>query len=295
MAIKVTVTQLTPRPRATLDRLTLIAAALALSLMSSACGNRQPEITPTTLGADRLLFERGMEALDNENWVLAREYFVQLRDNYPQSNFRSQARLAVADTFDGQGTTEAYILALEEYRDFLALSPTDDRADYAQYKLAMVHFKQMRRPERDQSETRNAISEFRLFEERYQDSEMLGEVRARRREAEDRLSEASYVVGHFYYRNEWYPGAIDRFEAILRDDPGYTGMDSVYFHLAHSYQESSQPAKALPLFERLLSEFPETEYLEQASIYMEALEDVETELAVPPQTNTDPQTTSKER
>ena len=93
-----------------------------------------------------------------------------------------------------------------------------------------------------------------------------------RERPKDRLSESNYVVGEFYYRNKWYPGAIDRFENILNDDPGYTERDAVYFRLAHSYKESAQPEKALPMFERLLSEFPNTEYLEDVTQYMAEFE-----------------------
>ena len=257
---------------ATFRRLVTGICIVAASFGTLACGSRQPEIAPVTVGADRLLFDRGSEAIENEDWIRAREYFVQLRDNYPQSALRSQARLGVADTYDGEGTAESYVVALEEYRDFLSLYPTDERADYAQYKVGMIYFRQMRRPERDQSETRSAIREFRLFQQRYPDSPLLGEVRAQLREAEDRLSLSNFEVGYFYYRNRWYPGAIDRFEAILSEDPGYTQRDAVYFHLAHSYQETGEEEKALTMFERLLEEFPETEFLEDVRQYMAALE-----------------------
>ena len=245
---------------------------LAASLLIVGCGSRPPEIIPPTVGADRLLFERGTQALEDMDWIRAREYFTQIRDNYPQSALRAEARLRIADTFEGEGTVGSYIMALEAYADFLTLFPQDERAHYAQYKLGMTYFQQMRRPERDQSETRNAISQFLLFEERYPASPLLGEVRARLREAEDRLSESNFVVGHFYYRHNWYPGAIDRFETILSEDPGYTGRDRLYFHLAHSYQKLDQHDEALAMFGRLLEEFPETEFVEDATQYMAELE-----------------------
>ena len=50
-----------------------------------------------------------------------------------------------------------------EFREFLQFYPTNPRADYAQYKLAMSHFRQMRAPERDQTETRDALREFAEF------------------------------------------------------------------------------------------------------------------------------------
>ena len=204
--------------------------------------------------------------MDEGDWTRAREYFRQLRDNYPQSPLRAEARLGFSDTLAEEGTLESYFEAVTEYRDFLALYPTHPRADYAQYKLAMIYFNQMRRPERDQTETENAISELERFVELYPTSDqLLGEVRSRLREARDRLSESNFIVGRFYYRSKWYPGAIDRFEMILSEDPGYTGRDIVYFHLADSLRHTDRIEEALPLFERLVEEFPETEFLEEAA------------------------------
>lgn len=239
--------------------------AVGLLVLVAACSGNPPEVVPGVIDADRILFERGQEALQTQEWLKAREYFVQIRDNYPQSEFRADARLGVGDTYLGEGSAESYVLALEQYRDFLALYPTHERAGYAQYQLAMAHFLQMRRAERDQTETRDAIREFEAFIERFPpDHQLMGEVRAKLREARDRLSDSSFAVGRFYYRNNYYPGAIQRFRDILDDDPGYTRRDVVYFHLADSLARTGQTAEALPYFERLVEEYPTSEYIEQA-------------------------------
>ena len=90
------------------------------------------------------------------------------------------------------------------------------------------------------------------------------EVRQKWREARDRLSEASFLVGRHYFRQRWYPGGIDRFREVLKDDPEYSGRDAVYYYLAESLYLTNQKPEALPYFERLIAEFPTTEYLEDA-------------------------------
>ena len=247
------------------------ALLVTCALVAAACGNDSPEIPLATIGADRLLFDRGTAALEDGNWRTAREYFLQIRDNYPQSPLRADARLGMGDTLELEGTIEGYIMALAEFRDFLALYPTHERNHYAQYKLGMIYFKQMRRPERDQSDTRNAVTEFEVFVQRYPDSQLMADVQERLREARDRLSRADYIVGTFYHKRKWYPGAIDRLEAILEADPGYTGRDGVYFHLADSLRHTDRREEALPLFERLVEEFPESEFVRSAEEIMPEL------------------------
>lgn len=97
------------------------------------------------------------------------------------------------------------------------------------------------------------------------------EVKQRWREARDRLSAASFRVGVFYYRSRWYPGAIDRFREVLRDDPGYTGRDAVYFYLAESLARTDKKAEAVPYFERIAKEFEQSEYLNDAQKRLQQL------------------------
>lgn len=257
-------------------RLPAACLLLACAVASSACGSRQADLPPLTeADADGILFERGSQALEEGSWSTAREYFAQIRDNYPQSPLRARARLGIVESYEGEGTDIAYVSALSELREFLRLyPPTHELAPEAQFKVGMVYFNQMRRPERDQSETRLAITEFETFIELYAefaDPQLLAEARERLREARDRLSDSNYLVGRFYYRLRYYPGAIDRFREILDEDPGYTRRDAVYFHLADALATVGRGPEALPLFERLVSEFPATEFLVDANLRIEEL------------------------
>jgi outer membrane assembly lipoprotein YfiO len=240
------------------------AIALAITT-AAACGTHtRGTLPPGTSEPDKFLFDKGTEALNAKKWLTAREFFKQVTETYTASQYRPDAKLGIGDTYLGEGTAEALVLAINEYREFLSFYPTNRRADYAQYKLGMAHLKQMRAAQRDQTETRETITEFENFVARYPNSSLMPEAKARLREAKDRLSESDYLVGYFYFRQRWYPGAIDRFKHILDTDPEYTARDAVYYHLAESYARTKQEAAALPYFERLVKEFEKSEYLELA-------------------------------
>lgn len=241
---------------------TTIALVLA-SLCACATGPKRPPVG--TLEPDKFLWERGTAELSAKHWLTAREYFRQLMDSYPQSTYRADAKLGLADTYLGDGSLEGNVLAINEYREFLSFYPTHKRADYAQYKLGMAHYYQMKGPERDQTETKEAIAELTIFVERHPTSELLPEARTRLREARDRLSDADYRIAYFYLRTQKFPpAAIDRFSAILKQDPQYTRRDGVYYYLAQSLVKIDRPAEALPYLDRLIAEFEQSEYLEDA-------------------------------
>lgn len=245
--------------------------AVLIAVLCVACGGKKSIVPAGTAQPDKFLLDRGNAELKDRNWLRAREYFRQIVDNYPQSPLRPEAKLGVGDTYLGENSTEALVLAANEFREFITFYPTNARADYAQYKLAMSHYNQMRRPERDQTETREAVKEFEVYFERYPNSALTPEVKAKWREARDRLSEASYRVGYFYFRSRWYPGAIDRFRGVLKEDPGYSGRDAVYYYLAESLARTDKKAEAIPLFERLLEEFEQSEHLLDARKRLEEL------------------------
>jgi UDP-glucose 4-epimerase len=232
---------------------------------TAACASAGRGVPPGTIQPDKFLFDRGTEDLNNRKWLTAREFFREIVDSYPQSPYRPDAKLGLGDAYLGEATPEALQRALIEFREFLGFFPTNPRADYAQYKLGMVHFKQMRGPQRDQTETRDAVSELQRFVDRYPNSQLLPEVQARLREARDRLSESDYLVGFFYYRQRWYPGAVDRFKDLLQADPDFSHRDAVYFHLGEALLKTNRKAEALPYFEKLVQEFEQSEYLTDAT------------------------------
>ena len=238
-------------------------AALVITVGCSAATTRNV-VPGGTSEPDKFLFDKGSDALKARKWLTAREYFKQVVETYTQSPYRPDAKLAVGDTYLEEGGADNLVLATNEYREFLSFYPTNKRADYAQYKLGMTHIKQMRAPERDQSETRDAIKEFQAFVARYPNSTLMSDGKARLRESLDRLSQADFKVGYFYYRQKWYPGSIDRLAAILKNDPEYTGRDEVYFYLAESYVKIKRDAQALPYYDKLVTEFPKSEHLQNA-------------------------------
>jgi outer membrane protein assembly factor BamD len=252
-------------------RALLTPLAILLAALTMACGGGMRRPPPGTPEPDKYLFELGTDSLNRRRWLVAREFFRELIDTYPQSRYRADAKLGIGDTYLGEASAESYVLALNEFREFLAFYPTHDRVDYAQYKLGMTHFYQMHGADRDQTETREAIRELTVFVERNPNSALLDEGKQRLREAKDRLSQYEYNVGYHYYRSKWYPGAVDRFKVLLERDPEFTRRDSVYFYLGESFLKVGRPAEALPYFDRLVKEFEQSEHLVEAQKRVETI------------------------
>ena len=246
----------------TFRRLTLV---VALAALLGGCATGAPKKPPTgTPDPDKFLFDRGNENLARKRWIVAREYYRQLVDGYPQSPYRADAKLGIGDTYMGERSAESYVLAINEYHEFLNFYPTSKRAHYAQFQLAMAHFRQMKSPMRDQTETRDAIRELQVYITKYPDQPLVNEARQRLREARDRLDEWDLGVAEHYYRIKWFPGTIGRLAPLIKADPEFTGRDKAYYLLASAYEKVNRPAEALPFYERLVKEFEQSDYLDKA-------------------------------
>ena len=253
-----------------LSRSSALGSLLFLAVMAVGCSSNPP-VTAGPGEADQILLDRGQAALKERSWTRARTYFSELLESYPQSPVRADAKLGVGDTFLGENNSASYVYAQNEYREFLAFYPTSPKADYAQMQLGMVHFNQMLSPQRDQTETREAIKEFQTFVDRFPRSPLLPEVKQRLREAKDRLSDADMLVANFYLSIRLYSGAEPRYRHVLDTDPEYTRKDSLYFHLAETLEKSLRKPEALPYYERLVKEFEKSEYLEETARRIERL------------------------
>jgi outer membrane protein assembly factor BamD len=248
---------------------------LGIALLSTiaGCGARNDKIPADPAQADRFLFERGTDALKRKKWLDAREYFRQIVENYPQSTVRADAKLGVADSYLGEGSTQSLVLGANEYREFLTFYPTNQRADYAQYKLAMTYFEQMHAPDRDQTPTKEALQEFATFFERFPDSPLMPEVRAQWRIARDRLSEYSYRVAVGYYnRNRYCPPVLSRLNEIRKEDPEFSNMAGVYYYLAECLARADRKQEAIPLLDRVVTEHKTSEHFERAQKRLKELQ-----------------------
>jgi len=248
------------------DFAALLILTVTAAVAAGACATHSRNSVPAgTTEPDKFLFDRGTSELANKKWLTAREFFKQVVETYTGSPYRPDAKLGLADTYLGEGTSEALVLALNEYTEFLSFYPTNKRADYAQYKIGMTHFKQMRAAQRDQTETREAVKAFQTFLDRYPAGPArtvdINEVKSKLRQAQDRLSQADYQVGFFYWRAKWYPGAIDRFKTLLKQDPEFGGRDGAYFYLSDSLIKMKLGPEALPYLEKLVAEFERSQYL----------------------------------
>ena len=227
----------------------LVSGCAVLDLFSS-----RPAETPA--GSDQELLSRADAALGRKKYEEARKSLQRLINQYPESDLVPTARLNVARAYFNE---KKYDEARGEYQRFIELFPQHERVDEARYYMGLSFFHQMEKSDRDQTLSKKAIAEFQTLVTEFRDSQYTPDARAKLAQCRKRLAQRELYVGTFYFNRGAYGAAIKRFEAILKEYPGSEYDDQVLYYLGESLWELEQKGAARVAFQRLVSQFPESE------------------------------------
>jgi len=246
---------------------------LLTALVGIGCAHGgEVDVSTLASSSDQILWEAGEKASQKKNWESARQIYKRIIDGFAQSEYGPAARLALGDSYFNEGGTANFILAIGAYRDFLTLYPSHPKSDYAQFRVAESHFRQKNGPDRDQSETDKALTEFQRLLDLYPQSPVVEEARKRIVECRQSLARAEFLAGFFYQRTrQACRAAISRYETVLSEYPDYDEVDQVLFRLGQSLAACNRAAEALPHLHRLLEEYKTSRFADEAKRLYELL------------------------
>lgn len=248
-----------------------LVIVISLLLIGFSCKKQEPAIDPNIASSDEALFKLGEEHLKKDP-EKARLYLRQVIDSFPKSFYAQRAKLSIADSYFEKGDEGSMILAASEYREFISLFPLSPSAAYAQYQIGMTFYKKALKPGRDQTKTKQALTEFKKVITNYPLSEEAKMAQDRIKDCEERLAEHIYGIGEIYYKMKAYKAAVSRLREILTEFPDYSKMDKVYYHLGDSYYKWNKVDESVPYFTKLISDYPQSQYAEKAQKVMEEIE-----------------------
>jgi outer membrane protein assembly factor BamD len=234
-------------------RAPIIALAATLAV-TTACSNKKvsnPLAKIDSKQPDKVLFDRGMDAMKHNHFDIARLDMQTLINTYPESEFIARAKLALADSWYAEGGTAALAQADQEYRDFITFFPNMPEAAEAQLKIANIQYQQMEKPDRDFTHAVRAEQEYRQVILQYPDNQkMVAEAKKKLLEVQEVIAEREFRVGRFYYLKPAYPAAIARLESLVDRYPLYSKADEALYLLGQSYEGEMAFLRRLDSIER---------------------------------------------
>jgi outer membrane protein assembly factor BamD len=217
------------------------------------------------------VFKRGEEHFAKKRWVKARSYYTHLYENFPNDPLGRRSLLRIADTFYQQGDAVNLVEAQYKYRDFINRYPGSESADYAMLQIAMSSYEQMEKPDRDQQKTREALEKFNDMLNTFPRSPLVPEAQKRRQDVLDRLAKHDHMIARYYIKRHSYNAAVLRLNALVEKFPEYADRAGVFYDLGTALSGLGRNAEARLYFERVLTEFPKSDYADRAKRRLDSL------------------------
>ena len=215
---------------------------------------------PGQVDADKFLFDRGTEALQDKNWLDAREYFRRLVDTYPASAYRAgrQARHRRLVPRRGPGrlahprapTSSASSCVLPAR----ARAPTTRSTGWRSRSRKQMLSPSATRPPRT-TRSRAADSSCEI----YRTASTRRRSRSSTAQARDRLSEREFSVGHALLPDPLYTGrASPRLDRAAEERPElHAARRGLLLPGRVAAASCDLLPEALPYYEQLLDGVPE--------------------------------------
>ncbi len=205
---------------------------------------------------------RGDDAMTAKNFAEAASFFEYVKTKYPYLELAKTAELKLADA---DYERDRFVEARDRYQNFVRLHPTHPRIDYAAFRGAMTHYKEIPSDffllppasEKDQVEVRNAASAMTDFVRTYPGSEFLPEAKKVLDEVRLRLAEHELYVADFYARRKRWPAVVTRLGVVAKDYSGIGLDERVAFGLYEAHLELKEPSKARAALQKYAEKFPD--------------------------------------
>ena len=255
-----------------------ILTAVLIAGMLSSCGFRRKKydnpITKDTKQPDKVLYDRAINDIEHSRFEVARITLNTLINTYDQSEYLAKAKLAVADSWYREGGAAGLAQAEAEYKDFILFYHSMEEAAESQQKICMIHYKQMEKSDRDESQALRAEDECRQLIVEFPNSKFVPETQQLLRNIQETLGDAEYKVGSFYYKRGSNPAAANRLTRLVDQYPLYSKADAALWELGDSYHRMGDRFRKEEgaAYARIVRDYPLSDYVDNAKKKLKELE-----------------------
>ncbi len=231
--------------------------ALGATLLAGCFGKKNS--TPaagTSAEPDKVLYDKAGQDLKHGRYEVGRLALQTLINTYPDSEYLAKAKLEIGDSYYKEGGTSGIKQSIVEYKDFITFFPFLDEAAYAQMQIAMGHYRQMEKPDRDRAEAVQAEAEFQTFVEKYPNSPLLPQAEQHLRDVQEVLAEGNFRVASFYYLRGVYRAAGARLIELTNRYPLYSQADKANWMLGQIYEKAEHNEIAAKYYSRIVKDYP---------------------------------------
>jgi outer membrane protein assembly factor BamD len=210
-----------------------------------------------TAEPDKILYDKAMDDIKHGRQEVGRLNMQTLINTYPDSEYLAKAKLAIADSYFKEGGKANMTQAIQAYKDFIVFFPfMTQEAAYAQLQVAMAHYRQMEKPDRDRSESRAAEDEFQTYLQKYPNDPLEGKAEQHLREVQEVLAEGDFRIGYYYFVKGDKKAAEARLRGVTSRYPLYSKADRALWMLGNIWEGTEKKEFAANYYAQIVRNYP---------------------------------------
>lgn len=245
----------------------LVAIALALSLMVSACSTT-PTPDRTAGWSPNKIYAEAKDEASSGGYDKAIPLYEKLEGRAAGTPLAQQAQLEKAYAQYKAGEQAQALSTLDR---FMKLHPASPALDYALYLKGLVNFNdnlglfafisRQDLSERDQKAAKESFESFRELTTRFPDSRYAPDSRLRMSYIVNSLAKSEVHVARYYYSRGAYVAAINRAQSAIADYRDVPAIEEATFILYKSYDALGMNDLRDDMRRIMEKSYPQSQYL----------------------------------
>ena len=245
----------------------LVAIALALSLMVSACSTT-PTPDRTAGWSPNKIYAEAKDEANSGGYDKAIPLYEKLEGRAAGTPLAQQAQLEKAYAQYKAGEQAQALSTLDR---FMKLHPASPALDYALYLKGLVNFNdnlglfafisRQDLSERDQKAAKESFESFRELTTRFPDSRYAPDSRLRMSYIVNSLAQSEVHVARYYYSRGAYVAAINRAQSAIADYRDVPAIEEATFILYKSYDALGMNDLRDDMRRIMEKSYPQSQYL----------------------------------
>jgi len=223
-------------------------------------------------------FEKAKNLYDEEKYTDAANAFETVVSVGRGTDVGQEAQFLLAESYFKD---RRFMLAAAEYERYALFYPNSSRREMVDFKQGKSYYFLSPRYKLDQTNTRKAIEQFRLFNSRYPNSDLVTESGELITELRTKLAKKKFEAANFYMRTDRFQSAVLYYDLVIDDFPETEWAEKslveqieAYIRYADNSIRSKQPERyrlAIDSYEKYIQLFPRGENRPKAEdLYDEA-------------------------
>lgn len=211
-------------------------------------------------------FDKAYALFEEEKWADAANAFSEVQQFSRDTEIGEQTQYYLAESYF---RSNQYMLAAAEFERYVSFYPNTPEREEAEFKIAISYYHQSKRFNLDQADTYQAIEQFRLFTNRFPNSERVEEAGNYLDELIGKLARKEYEAAEFYFRTNQFGAAALKYEVVLEQYPGSEWAERALAKQVEAYilyadnsiaaRQAERYEQAIESYNRYLQLFPRGE------------------------------------